>query len=909
MRKNPTQLRILFPGILVSRLALIISATLFLVVDSFAQSDKKPDFKSPHGFMENKGQIVDQDYKPNPSVKYLFCNPGFNVQLRQTGFSYDTYSDKNIVRHYHRVDVEFLNCNREARIIPVDTSICYFNYFTTGTTQEGVSDVHYYGRVIYKNIYPNIDVEFFSSTDQNGEMKNSVGVKYNFIVHPSGKISDIKLQYQGADDINLLDGKIRVRVASGIFDENIPESFFQKTNEKIDVVYSSLGNNVFSFALKKPTPIVSDLIIDPVPSQLWGTYYGSGSSDQSFGMAHDASYNIYVTGLTASTSNIATAGAWQTTQGGVVGTNDVFVAKFNSTGTSLLWGTYYGGTGGETGEDISVDASGNVYVSGLTSSPNNIATLGAWQTIFGGNNDAFIAKFNSTGTSLLWGTYYGSVGYDESYGLVLDASNNIYITGSTENTSAIATAGAWQNSNGGLYDAFIAKFNSTGTTLLWGTYYGGTSVERGNDIAIDASNNIYVAGYTDSPNNIASAGEYQTVFAGNEDVFLAKFNSAGSRVWGTYYGGTGLEEANAIAIDASNNIYLAGITYSTSGIATAGAYQTVFGGGLYDSFVAKFNSTGSSLTWGTYYGGSGRDEALGLCVDVATNVFVCGRTFSTTAIATAGSWQTVFAGGTYDTFIGMFTPSGSSLVWGTYYGGTGADHATCMMVDGLGNIFLTGYTFSSTSIATAGAWRTASSGSADVFVAEFSNAAVLPVEWLYFNGEAESDYNKLSWATATETNNDYFTLLRSTDGLTFSEIGRVDGSGTSSMQHDYSFNDMEPAEGINYYQLKQTDFNGQFKYSQIIALEFHSGNESVGNVYPNPTNGNLSFDFVSTEATQIQFVITDLQGKIVADENEEIEEGKNKIPILLSENDAGIYILRVMGKSGELILTKQIVKY
>lgn len=189
------------------------------------------------------------------------------------------------------------------------------------------------------------------------------------------------------------------------------------------------------------------------------------------------------------------------------------------------------------------------------------------------------------------------------------------------------------------------------------------------------------------------------------------------------------------------------------------------------------------------------------------------------------------------------------------------------------------------------------------------SATPLPIELLSFTGTAEADFNHLEWSTATETNNDYFTLERSTDGITFNEVGRVVGSGTTSQLHNYSFNDMEPGEGVNYYRLKQTDFNGLSTYSQLVTLEFHRGHMVVSNVRPNPTSGTVDFDFASPEETEIHFIITDITGRIVKDERRMVKAGVTTINTLIPDEGAGVYSLKVIEESHGFISVSRIVKY
>ena len=713
---------------------------------------QKPLNLSNTGFYENKGQIVGQDYKANSGVKYLLCSPGFNVQLRQTGFSYDTYTDELTqpcpggkttsvanqseqnrfkqsqvyTRHFHRVDIDLIGCNTDAEIVAEEKSYAYYNYITAGTPNGGVSDVHYYQKVIYKNIYPNIDLEFTTRTTTG-----AVPIEYNFIVHPGGNPSNIKLAYTGANCVKLDGNKLIVSVTAGDFTENIPISYFKNTKQVALVNYVATGKNTFGFSIPNSQLSAlnssSDLIIDPTPNLLWGTYYGGAGYDESEGITVDASNNVYIVGQTQNASNIATVGAYQVALAGGL---NAFVAKFNSTGSALLWGTYYGGTSATVAYGIALDASNNVYITGYTNSPSGITTVGAYQTTNGGGYDAFAAKFNSTGTSLLWGTFYGGTGWEWGLAIAVDASNNAYITGYTQSTSGIASVGAYQTALAGTQNTFVAKINSTGSSLLWGTYYGGTGSDAGDGIKVDANNNVYVTGYTSSNTGIATVGAYQTAYGGNtQDAFVAKFNSTGtSLVWGTYYGGSGVDVSNGIALDATNNVYIAGYSGSLTGIATVGAYQTLGDATNWDAFVAKFNATGSSLLWGTYYGSaSAEDVATGIAIDDSDNAYITGYTTSTTNIASVGAYQTAFAGGGWDAFVSKFNSTGTSLAWGTYYGTSNTEEGFGIALDANADVYVTGIAYGPSGLATVGAYQTTgSAGAGDVFVAEFVSCTAAP---------------------------------------------------------------------------------------------------------------------------------------------------------------------------------------
>lgn len=266
----------------------------------------------------------------------------------------------------------------------------------------------------------------------------------------------------------------------------------------------------------------------------------------------------------------------------------------------------------------------------------------------------------------------------------------------------------------------------------WGTYYGGVNQDLVYSCATDALGNSYMAGFTQSTTNIATAGAHQSVGSGAGEAFLVKFDTNGQRIWGTYYGGNVYSQGKACAVDISGNVYLAGETQSTSGIATVGAHQTAFNGGVYDGFLVKFNSTGVRQ-WATYYGGTGVELIYSCASDASGNVILAGETQSTTSIASIGAHQVAF-GGNLDAFIVKFNASGVRQ-WASYYGGAANDHGYSCAVDPSGNIFLSGQSPSITNIATVGAHQQTPGGLQDAFLVKFNSGGVR--QWgTYYGGNA-----------------------------------------------------------------------------------------------------------------------------------------------------------------------------
>ncbi|TAE80628.1 MAG: hypothetical protein EAY81_10345, partial [Bacteroidetes bacterium] len=802
---------------------------LIAIFSTSASNISKP-ISAQYGFIENKGQIIDQNNKPNPQVLYLYNGNGLHVQLRQDGFSYEVMNmvktpkavidiipiskfasqadSFDITYQIHRVDINFKGGNKNAVLKPYEPANDYINYYTTATPEEGITHVQHFQKVVYENVYPNIDIEFVLN-----DAANKGKFKYNFIVKPHANLADIQLEFVGANRTSLTkEGNILIQTAYGNLEENIPLSYVinkDNSHSTIKASFISLANNVFGINAEDYNHNQT-LVIDPTN---WATYYGGNDDDFSTGVAIDVGGNVFITGYTFSTGAIATNGTHQIIHGG--GTYDVFIAKFNTNGVRQ-WGTYYGGGGDDFGNGITIDTSGAILVTGSTKSIYSIVTSTAHQTIFGGgaSHDAFIAKFDSNGVRQ-WATYYGSNVNDKGEGITTDSGGNIIITGVTGSINAIATIGAHQvaYSNAGT-DAFIAKFNTNGVRQ-WATYYGGNGDDYGYGIASDSNGNIIVSGYTTSTNAIATTGAHQTIHAGNKDAFVVKFNSNGVRLWGTYYGGANNDSGDGIAIDAGGNIIILGETFSITGIATVGTHQTTYGGGPSfegDAFIAKFNTNGVRL-WATYYGGSNADWGNGITTDANGNIIITGVTSSTNAITTPSAHQAIF-GGNSDAFIVKFNSSGVRQ-WATYYGGGTLDAGNGITTDASGDIMVTGSTFSSNAIATNGVHQTIKGGGWDAFIVKLTSSGMLPVKLIAFNAVLAHKKVNCTWETASEINNDYFTIERSVDGEDFEDVGTIKGRGNSSTNSHYHFTDNNPFEGISYYRLKQTDFDGKYTYSPI----------------------------------------------------------------------------------------------
>ncbi len=331
------------------------------------------------------------------------------------------------------------------------------------------------------------------------------------------------------------------------------------------------------------------------------------------------------------------------------------------------------------------------------------------RSTLGGTRNAFALKLNPAGSAFVYSTYLGGSNYDMGNAIAVDSAGNAYIAGDTYSTD-FPVLRPVQSTLRGLADAFVTKLTPAGA-LSFSTFLGGSNNEHAGGVAVDSSGNVYVAGGTFSA-NFPTAGAIQVGLAGGENGFVSKINVTGSTLaYSTYLGGNGgspatPEQVNAIAVDSGGNAYVAGVTNSTNFPVTTGALQPAYDGSQ-DAFAAKINAAGSALVYSTYLGGSSFDWANGIAADSGGNAYVGGYTLSAD-FPIAGGIQTALAG-LYDAFITKLNPSGSALLYSTYYGGTRADTANALAVDSSGNIFVGGQT-SSFDLPLQGAIETSNSG-------------------------------------------------------------------------------------------------------------------------------------------------------------------------------------------------------
>ena len=416
---------------------------------------------------------------------------------------------------------------------------------------------------------------------------------------------------------------------------------------------------------------------------------------------------------------------------------------------TIVFSTYLGGAGDDSGSSITRDASGNIYVTGSTTS-TNFPTQGAAYATNKGLTDMFVTKINPTATNIIYSTYVGGSGIDRASGIAVDADGNAYVVGRVGDTSTDfpTTAGSLATTyRGGDFDAVVFKLNPAGNGLVYSTFLGAEDNDSAEGIALDSSRNAYVVGGTRSNGFPLTATAFQSFRAGDTDAYFTKLNAAGSAVmYSTLLGGSSTDRSSGVVVDSTGIAYVAGYSGSAD-FPTQNAFQG-FSGGSFDAFICKIDPTANgaaSLLFSTYLGGIADDKAYGIAIDAAANnLYIAGQS-SSNNLPLLNPAQSAH-GGSYDAFVARLSTTGTKI-YTTYLGGSGDDRATGIAVNGAGEAYVTGFT-ASTNFPTVVPMQIANGGGFDAFIAKLSAGGTVFLYSTYLGGSG----NESNTSTVTSTN-------------------------------------------------------------------------------------------------------------------------------------------------------------
>jgi hypothetical protein len=567
------------------------------------------------------------------------------------------------------------------------------NYLIGNDPKKWRTNVPNYAKVKYQNVYPGVDLVYYGN--QGGQLE------YDFVVAPGADQSAIKLEV-GAGFVPAREGHppgVPLRIAANgdlVVKTSEGEVCFHEP-----VVYQpAIHSGQRTPDYRQRTPIE-------------GHYVLQASNQVGFQVAsYDHSRPLVIDPV-------------------------------------LFYSTFFGGTGADQALAVAVDSQGDFYVTGQTAS-SSFPLAGAFQGTYGGLTDAFVAKFKGDGSGLVYSTYLGGSFPDIAQAIAVDSQGNAYVTGFTT-SSDFPTKNPLQAALSGIFnqDLFITKLSPDGSSLVYSTYLGGSGLDTIAAIAVDAQNEVVLAGTTKSTDfPVVNALEPRlTGTSGNSDAFVAKINADGSAlVFSTYLGGTGVDGATGVAVDSKGNIVVSGGTNSTD-FPTLNAVQPNFGGGTTtnvisaDGFLTKLKGDGSALLFSTYWGGSNSDQAAYLSLDSSDNIFLVGETNSDDFPT---SNQTKPPGAGITGFVTKFKPDGSGVLFSTIFGGSGTDFIYGSAVDPDGNIYVSGNTNSADFPLTNPLQSTYGGGTSDGFVSELSGNGSTLLFSTYLGGSSTDGFDRMA---------------------------------------------------------------------------------------------------------------------------------------------------------------------
>ncbi|MGA2271405.1 MAG: SBBP repeat-containing protein [Bryobacteraceae bacterium] len=626
------------------------------------------------------------------------------------------------------------------------------NYFIGTDPARWRTGVPNFAALRYRAVYPGVDLLFRSAGDlvtgvlpapksTGDKITGATALECDFTVAPGADPRAIRIRFRGATRVTLEGDELVVRRGAAELRHRAPMVYQEAAGARryIAARYRLQGGAV-SFELG-PYDRTRALVIDPVLS--YATYLGGSGADSAVAVAVDSAGNTILAGTTDSTDfphsvNVASLGSGRGSTAG-------FVAKFDPTGSNLLFSAYISVSSDIDLTGAALDASNNILITGsVAQSGAFLTTAGAYQTA---NATGFVAKFSPNADKLLFSSVFAA----NPAALVLDPQGNVYVTGSA-GPNFQTTSGAAHSANGGgtcqdpntgnlgaCPDAFVLKLSSDGSKAVYATFLGGSGADTGRGIAVDAAGQAYITGDATSKDVPVTAGAAQGSLAGQPvqsglisygDAFVAKLDAAGDRfLYATYLGGTAPDIGYGIAVDGGGNAYVAGSTQSTDFPTTPGAFQPKYAGGtpvsegpdpMGDAFVAKFDPSGARL-WSTFLGGSGRDEAVAIALDSTANVYVGGNTESADFPMTANAIPHCRTGGP---FVAELDTGGARLLHSTGASGMGYDVTNAMALDHGGGVYLAGDTSSRVFFATGAAARNSyGGGDSDAFLARIDLSA------------------------------------------------------------------------------------------------------------------------------------------------------------------------------------------
>ena len=638
-------------------------------------------------FLENRGQISNKEvlfYGTIQNGKIGFC----------IGKIIFWIEDINSF-----VEYEFVNAEK-IKPIAVNELTVKSNFFLG--SKESYSSVRNFNGILYENLWNGIDL-FYKITP--------LGIKYEFRIAPSGDPKDIWLKCSMFDSLTIEKQSLAITKDKVMLIDN--GLTVLQEDKIIEAEFILKDKGTFGFKIEEYNK-EKPLIIDPL---LYSTFIGGNAIEEGFTITLDDVGNIYVAGFTSSV-DFPIANALNDTLHDLEG--DCFVSKFSREGV-LLYSTFIGGSAADKAYGLAVDTIGNIYLGGNTYSVDFPITENAFDKEISHKGDIFVLKLSHTGDTLLYSTFLGGLSIDSLYSLAIDGEGNAFLSGTTESTNFPTTAGAFDETHesGDAWDCFVTKLANNGSKLLYSTIIGGIGDDFAHSIAVSEEGNAIIAGRTNSHDYPTTEGVYNQTHSTYYyyDCFVTKLSTNGSSlIFSTFVGGSNHDQAYTIAIDTTENIFVAGVTKSENFPITTTTFDCQYNGNS-DGFVFKISADGSHLLYSTFIGGSNLDTVNSIVVDSSGNAYICGTTQSSDFPVSLNAYSNYK--GSRDIFVSKLATN-EYLLYSTIIGGSNYDIGNAIILNETNNIIITGYTYSPEFPTTAGAEDEIYDEWADCYVLQLS---------------------------------------------------------------------------------------------------------------------------------------------------------------------------------------------
>lgn len=546
-------------------------------------------------------------------------------------------------------------------------------------------------------------------------------LEYDLLVEPGARVEDLEVVVEGADAVTAqADASLVLSTPLGEIRHGAPASRDIEAGGRTRDLASTAtprGPGRFGFSIDGHDPS-KRLVVDP--QFAFATFVEGSGGDFGLDVKVDGAGAAFVAGKSTSADFPTSPGAFDPST--IDWNADAVIFKLDPSGTTLGFATFLGGSGVGTDDQpgaVHVDSTGLVTVAGTTTSADFPVTPGAFQSTLNGVSDTYVTRFNATGTALVFSTLYGGSSNDTAYDMAVDSAGRVVIGGETKSLDLPVSRNAVQATNpSSSWTAFVARLSADGSSLDYGSYFGGNIGGRIDGVAVDLQSSFYIGGRTSSDTGFpVTPGAFQQAYAGWGDAFVAKFHGDGQLSWSTLLGGGDTEMTFALEVDSLGQAILAGDTRSWDYPSTPGAFD-VFLYGDSDGFVSKLTADGAGLVFSGFLGGSSSDFIYDLAVETSGACVLTGQAstpgFPITPDAAAAGLDDPKG----SVFVTRITPNGEQIAFSGRLGavGNGVEYAFGVAVDSAGFAYVTGYTTDPTFPTTPGSFDPTLSGSTGLFV-------------------------------------------------------------------------------------------------------------------------------------------------------------------------------------------------